>query len=387
MKTFAIKRESPGCRARAGELQTRHGIIHTPTFMPVATQGSVKALSQNDIMSINAQCILTNTYHLYLRPGPEVLNKFKGLHNFMNFSRPILSDSGGFQVYSLSKFRKITETGIYFTSHLDGSKHFFTPEKVIEQQAIINSDIWTTLDVCLENPSPYSLVKESLKKTEKWAKKSVAAFLKRGKNKSGHLLFGIIQGGTFTELRRRAALEMAGLDVNGFAIGGLSVGESKEEMLEMIGTIKENLPPGKPVYLMGLGTPEDIWNCVEAGVDMFDCVLPTRNARNGQALTTYGKIYLKNSGFRKDHSPLDEECDCCTCKNYSRAYLSHLTRAHELLAHNLISVHNLRFLLRQTEKMHASIKNGTFLKAKKEFMEKYFAKNIEAQRTQKNFTP
>ncbi len=374
MENFEIIEKDLLSHARNAQLRVKRGTIRTPIFMPVATQASVKALSQEDIAKIGAQCLLSNTYHLYLRPGLETLKVFGGLNGFMNHPGPILTDSGGFQVYSLSKLRKITENGVHFNSHIDGSSHFFTPEKVIDYQRIIDSDIWTCLDVCVANPASYSQAKEALKKTLIWAqraKKRYHEINKSMENSQKSLLFGIIQGSIFPDLRKEAAIAAAQEDFDGFAIGGLSVGESKEQMFEALAAVMENLPKNKPVYFMGLGTPEDIWRCVEMGVDMFDCVLPTRNARNGQALTSEGKIYIKNARYKKDENPLDPLCDCETCKKYSRAYLSHLYKSGELLSHRLLSIHNLRFLLRQTEIMKEAISEGKFTQARKKFMERY----------------
>lgn len=375
MKHFKVKDKSTECRARTGTLKTIHGDILTPTFMPVATQATVKAVSQNDIKKINTQCLLSNTYHLYLRPGLETLKNFGGIHRFMNHDGPILTDSGGFQVYSLSKLRKITEGGVHFRSHLDGSSHFFTPEKVIDYQAAIDSDIWTILDVCVKNPSTHSEAKEALRKTKKWAEKAAKHFqevTKKDTPSKKHLLFGILQGSVYPDLREEACEHMKTLPVDGFCIGGLAVGETKIQMIDMVKVTISKLPSDRPIYFMGLGSPEDIWNCIEQGVDMFDCVLPTRNARNGQALTSQGKIYIKNAPYKNDTSPLDPNCDCETCKNYSKGYLSHLYRSGELLASRLMSIHNLRFLIKQTEIIKKAIADDNFLEKKKEFFDSYF---------------
>ncbi len=378
MTRFEILKENKTEAARNAQLNVKRGTIRTPIFMPVATQASVKALSQDDIKKIGAQCLLSNTYHLYLRPGLETLSAFGGVNNFMNHHGPILTDSGGFQVYSLSRLRKITENGVHFSSHIDGSKHFFTPEKVIDYQQVIDSDIRTCLDVCLANPASHSQARDALKKTLAWAKRAKKRHLETIadiEESKRPLLFGIIQGSVFPDLRKEAALAAAQEDFDGFAIGGLSVGESKEQMFEALNSVMENLPKNKPVYFMGLGTPEDIWKCVEMGVDMFDCVLPTRNARNGQALTSLGKIYIKNAAYKKDETPLDPNCDCETCKNYSRAYLSHIYKSGELLSHRLLSIHNLRFLLRQTEIMKKAIEEGSFKKAMDNFFSAYFSQS------------
>ena len=376
MDHFKVIGNDPACRARTCVLKTAGGVIHTPVFMPVATQGTVKALSQADLKAIGTECLLSNTYHLYLRPGLDVLEKFGGLHGFMNHRGPILTDSGGFQVYSLSNLRKITDSGVHFTSHIDGSSHFFTPERVIDYQARIGSDIRTCLDVCVKNPSTHAEAADALKKTRIWAQRSKEHFSRTTAHIEASkkpLLFGIIQGSTFPDLRREAALHMAEtVNPDGFAVGGLAVGETKKQMHESLAVVTETLPRNRPVYFMGLGSPEDIWEAVGAGADMFDCVLPTRNARNGQALTSRGKLYIKNAPFRRDESPLDPDCDCETCKNYSKAYLAHLYKAGELLAGRLLSIHNLRFLINQTRIMREAISNGNFPEKKKEFYDSYF---------------
>ncbi|MGC9069860.1 MAG: tRNA guanosine(34) transglycosylase Tgt [Elusimicrobiales bacterium] len=370
-KNFHIINTDNATRARTAEIIARGKIIKTPLFMPVATQGCVKALSPDDLKSTGVECILTNTYHLYLRPGMEVLKIFSGLGRFMEWDRGLLSDSGGFQVYSLSRLRKITEDGVQFSSHIDGSKHFFTPEKIIQYQKIIDSDIWTHLDVCVENPCSYSDAREALKKTKKWAKRSIDFFRKIQHNELRSLIFGIIQGSTYKDLRKESIEWIDELGFDGYAIGGLCVGETKNEMWDVLSFITEHTDKKKPVYFMGLGDPLDIWKATYLGVDMYDCVLPTRNARNGQALTTYGKIYVKNASYKKDESPLDPECDCYTCKNYSKAYLSHLYKSKELLSHRLLSIHNIRFLIKQTEMMNKAITEGSFKKAFIDFKEKY----------------
>jgi len=375
--SFNVIKTDKNSRSRITEIIVRGKKIITPIFMPVATQGSVKALSSEDLYDLNTQCILSNTYHLYLRPGIETLKKFQGLHNFMNYERAILTDSGGFQVYSLSKLRKISESGVHFSSHIDGSGHFFTPERVIDYQSVINSDIWTHLDLCLKNPAEYNEAKEALKKTKNWAQKSIEHFKKLNREKTDPpKIFAIIQGSTYRDLRKESIEWAYSLGFDGFALGGLSVGESKKEMFEMLDYIIEIVPKDKPIYFMGLGDPVDIWMATKSGADMYDCVLPTRNARNGQALTTYGKIYIKNAAYKKDDSPLDPECDCITCKKYSRAYLSHLYKSGELLSHRLLSIHNIRFLIRQTEIMKKAIEEDNFDNAFNIFLSKYNSNKI-----------
>ncbi|HAT73255.1 MAG TPA: tRNA guanosine(34) transglycosylase Tgt [Elusimicrobia bacterium] len=374
MEHFKVLHNDKETAARAAVVKTNRGLVHTPVFMPVATQGTVKAVSQRDLAEIGAECLLSNTYHLYLRPGLPTLEKFGGLNGFMNHPGPVLTDSGGFQVYSLSRLRKITDNGVHFSSHIDGSPHFFTPEKVIDYQASIGSSIWTCLDVCVKNPASREDAMDALKKTKHWAERAKAHFIEKTRHMDPAkrpLLFGIVQGSIYTDLRAEAARHMAELDMDGFAVGGLSVGESKAQMMESLAAVMENLPKNKPVYFMGLGTPDDIWNSVELGVDMFDCVLPTRNARNGQALTSRGKMYVKNAPYKNDDSPLDPDCDCICCRNYSKGYLSHLFKSKELLVSQLLSIHNLRFLINQTKIMRLAAAAGTFKQAKKAFMDAY----------------
>lgn len=377
MPHFEILKKDGETPARAAVVKTPRGLIHTPVFMPVATQGTVKAVTQRDLAEIGAECLLSNTYHLYLRPGLDTLEKYGGLNNFMNHPGPILTDSGGFQVYSLSRLRKITDTGVHFNSHIDGSPHFFTPEKVIDYQSSIGSTIWTCLDVCLGNPASHAEAVDALKKTMNWAHRAKERFIEKTRDMDPAkrpLFFGIIQGSIYPDLRAEAAKHMAELNPDGFAIGGLSVGESKAQMRESLAAAVEHLPRNKPVYFMGLGSPEDMWDAVELGVDMFDCVLPTRNARNGQALTSGGKFYIKNAPYKNDNSPLDPLCDCICCRNYSRGYLSHLFKAKELLVSQLISIHNLRFLINQTKIMRLAAAAGTFKQSKKAFKDAYLPK-------------
>ncbi len=381
---FRILTKDPQSKARTGLLYTKHGFVQTPVFMPVATQATVKALTSQDLSDVGAQCLLSNTYHLYLRPGTKTLKKLGGLHKFMRWGGSILTDSGGFQVYSLSQLRKITEEGVLFRSHHDGSKHLFTPENVIEFENEIGSDIWTMLDVCIHAKDPAKRdAREALEQTKRWAVRAAAQYQKTvpqqniTQNEDGSfavgnsLLFGIIQGAVFPDLRKEAALHMASLPTHGYCIGGLSLGETMEQMNESVLAVTENLPEGKPRYFMGLGTPVEILNCVERGVDMFDCVWPTRVARNGMVMTDEGRMNIKNACFRLDERPLDENCDCFTCRNYSRAYLCHLFRSGELTSHRLLSIHNIRFLTRTMERIRAAIENGSFKSFKEEFIRKY----------------
>ena len=381
---FRILHKDSKSKARTGILYTKHGAVHTPVFMPVATQACVKALTDQDLRDAGAECILSNTYHLYLRPGTKILQQMGGLHPFMNWDRSILTDSGGFQVYSLSKFRKINEEGVTFQSHHDGSKHLFTPENVIDFESEIGSDIWTMLDVCIhaKDPSKHD-AREALNITKRWAERAANAYRKKvpvqdiRQNEDGSyavgnsLLFGIIQGAIFPDLRKEAAQHMASLDTHGYCIGGLSLGETLEQMNESVLAVTDNLPENKPRYFMGLGTPVEMLNSIERGVDMFDCVWPTRVGRNGMAMTSQGRINIKNAEYRTQDIPLDSECDCFACRHYSRAYMCHLYRSAELTSHRLMSIHNIRFLIRLMERAREAIQNGTFVEFKEEVIRKY----------------
>lgn len=384
---FRILAKDSSCKARTGVLYTRHGAVHTPVFMPVATQACVKALTGEDLTNAGAECLLSNTYHLYLRPTTKILQQMGGIHKFMHWNGSVLTDSGGFQVYSLSKFRKITDEGVMFQSHHDGSKHLFTPENVIQFESEIGSDIWTMLDVCIhaKDPSKHD-AREALNITKRWAERAARAYEKTvptqqisaqqdGSFSVGNsLLFGIIQGSVFPDLRKEAALHMASLPTHGYCLGGLSLGETLPQMNEAVLTVTENLPEEKPRYFMGLGTPVEMLNAIERGVDMFDCVWPTRVARNGMAMTGTGRVNIKNSEYRTQEIPLDPSCDCYTCRNYSRAYLCHLYRSAELTSHRLMSIHNIRFLIRLMERARAAISNGTFLSFKDDVINTYLQK-------------
>ena len=328
--------------ARAGLLHTAHGPVPTPIFMPVGTVGSVKALAPDDLLAIGAPIILGNTYHLYLRPGHELVARRGGLHNFAAWPGSILTDSGGFQVFSLSSLRKIHEEGVEFRSHLDGSRHLFTPEKVLEIQRALNSDIMMVLDECVPFGADYDYTERSLALTTRWARRARVAY---PAGTARNLLFGIVQGGFFKDLRRRSAEEICAQDFDGFAIGGLSVGEPKPQMYDLLYHTAPLLPQDKPRYLMGVGTPLDIVTGIHAGVDMFDCVLPTRNARNGTLYTSYGKVNIKRRQYAEDDRPLDPRCRCYTCRTFTRAYLRHLFASQELLAFRLNSLHNLTYFL------------------------------------------
>jgi len=348
---FELIKKSKKSNARRGRLHTPHGIIETPIYMPVGTQATVKAIMHRDLHEMNAQIILANTYHLYLRPGMEVIKEAKGLHNFMNWQKPILTDSGGYQVFSLNDLRKINDEGVEFRSHIDGSKHFFTPEKVVEIQNILGSDIMMAFDECPPYPAEYDYVKWSLQRTAKWLKRCIDAH----KNTQNQALFGIVQGGVYKDLRIESAKLTTQYDLPGYAIGGLSVGEPKELMKEMIEVLHPYLPENKPRYLMGVGTPEDLYEGVIRGIDMFDCVMATRMARNGTVFTKEGRMIVRNATYAKDFKPIEEDCDCYTCQNFTRAYLRHLIKAQEILGAILLSIHQVRFLLRFMEKLRQDI--------------------------------
>jgi len=363
-------RESKGSdtsRARLGTITTRRGIIHTPIFMPVGTVGSVKALSVEDLDHCKAQIILGNTYHLYLRPGCEVIEHMDGLHDFMRWKKPMLTDSGGFQFFSLAKLARFSEEGVSFQSHIDGSRHFFSPEKAIEIQMILGSDIMMSLDWCMGYPANEKQTMDALKMTTLWAKRGFEAW----KEKEGaNNLFGIIQGGMIKQLRSLSAEQLTQIDFPGFAIGGLSVGEPKDLMYEMADHTLPLLPRNKPRYIMGVGTPEDLVELVGMGCDMFDCVMPSRNARNGQLFTSRGTLNIPNAKFRLDKAPIDTDCNCYTCRNYSRSYLRHLYKSREILAYRLNTIHNLYYYLDLMGKMRDAIREDRFLEFKREFYSK-----------------
>ena len=343
--------------ARRGELQTARGTIQTPVFMPVGTAGTVKSLSPHDLEDIGAEIILGNTYHLYLRPGDELIARRGGLHRFSGWKRPVLTDSGGYQVFSLSELRQITEDGVAFRSHLDGSKHFFSPEKAVAIQRNLDADIMMVLDECVSYEADQAYTERSVERTTSWAWRSRQAYPERsGEN----LLFGIVQGGFFKDLRRRSAEEICSIPFDGYAIGGLSVGEPKEMMREMLLLTAPLLPIEAPRYLMGVGKPLDILEAIGAGIDMFDCVLPTRNARNGTLYTSTGQVNIKNERYKEDDAPLDPRCSCYTCSNFSRAYLRHLYTARELLAYRLNTIHNLSFYQGLVQEARKSIEQQRF---------------------------
>lgn len=359
---FKLLKTSNGSKARLGTLHTDHGEVQTPIFMPVGTLGTVKAVKQDELIEkIHAQIILGNTYHLYLRPGCNIIADAGGLHQFINWDRPILTDSGGYQIFSLSDIRELEEEGAHFKSHLDGSKHLFTPENVVETQRILGSDIMMILDECPPYPSSYEYARESMELTHRWAERGRKAFLDTQPH-YGHrqFQFGIVQGSMYKDLRKASAQYMAGLDFEGIAIGGLSVGEPAELMYEMTDLNTDDLPDDKPRYLMGVGTPANLLHCVARGIDMFDCVLPTRNARNGQIFTRTGVINIRNAKWKNHHKPLDPDFPSDLCSKYKMSYIHHLFRNKEILGLELASLHNLIFYLWLMEKVRDRIKNDTF---------------------------
>jgi len=368
--TFTLLKEDKRSRARRGVLHTPHGDIQTPVFMPVGTQATVKAMKPEDVAKLGHEgcgLILSNTYHLYLRPGHELIRRAGGLHKFMNWNGAILTDSGGFQVFSLGKMRKISEEGVKFRSYLDGSSHMFTPELSMEIQEALGSDIMMAFDECAPYPADHSYVEKSLALTTRWLKRCK----EHHKNIETQSLFGIMQGGTYKDLRAESAKQIVDLDLPGYAIGGLSVGEPKDLMYDVMDDCVPMLPKNKARYLMGVGSPDCLFEGVERGIDMFDCVLPTRVARHGRAFTSQGNVDIKNAVHAEDHGPLDPNCDCYVCRNYSRGYLRHLFKSEEILSSMLLSEHNLHFLVRTMENIRKSIEEDRFPEYKKEFFDAY----------------
>jgi len=377
---FELLKTASDCKARLGRITTAHGVINTPIFMPVGTQATVKAMSPEELKTLGAEIILGNTYHLFLKPGHETIQKLGGLHKFMNWDRPILTDSGGYQIFSLSQTRKITEEGARFQSPIDGgAAHMLTPELAIEIQQALDSDIMMVLDECLPYPATEKEAKESMELSLRWAARSLAA------KTNGRALFGIIQGGMYPHLRREYVERIIAMPphpnplpqgergspgFDGYAIGGLSVGEPIPQMVEMTDICTDQMPQEKPRYLMGVGMPQDIIECIDRGIDMFDCILPTRNARHGTIFTTTGTLHLRNEPYKEDPRPLDENCGCYTCKNYSRAYLRHLTVAKEILSARLCSLHNLHYYLRLISEARLAIEQDRYSEFKKEFYKK-----------------
>ena len=364
--TYELIKQCPVTGARAGRLHTPHGSFETPMFMPVGTQGTVKTLSPEELKEMGAGFILGNTYHLFLRPGHDIVKKAGGLHRFMNWNGGILTDSGGFQVFSLGDLRKITEEGVDFRSHLDGSKQFLSPEKSMEIQMALGADIAMAFDECTPYPADYEYACSSMRLTTRWARRCLAAH-----DREDQALFGIVQGGMYKDLRLESAESLVGMDFPGYAIGGLSVGEPKPLMYELLEHTTPFLPAGKARYLMGVGTPDCLVEGVARGIDMFDCVFPTRVARNGTAITSRGRVVVRNAAFTDDFSPLDSECDCYTCNNYSKAYLRHLIRCDEIFGLRLMSLHNLHYLIHLMQRIRLAIMEDRFAVFQKNFWSNY----------------
>ena len=361
---YTLHCQSTECQARCGEIATLHGSIQTPVFMPVGTQASVKAMTPENLVEVGAQIILGNTYHLYLRPGHELIRSFGGLHRFMHWERPILTDSGGFQIFSLQDLAKITEEGAAFRSHLDGSRLFLSPEDAVHVQEALGSDIMMALDTCIPYPASRDEAAKATALTARWARRC-----REAQTDTGQHLFGIVQGGMYADMRLAAIEQLVEIGFDGYALGGLSVGEPKELMYELLAATASHLPATHARYLMGVGTPEDLVEGVSQGVDMFDCVMPTRNARNGMLFTSQGRVVIKNSCFQHDQRPLDPTCGCYTCRHYSRAYLRHLFQSREILAYQLNSIHNLHYYCSLMTGMRNAIREDRFLAFRRDFYE------------------
>ena len=359
---YTLLHQSNECPARCGQVSTLHGTFETPIFMPVGTLGTVKAVTPENLHELGAQIILGNTYHLFIRPGHELVRNFGGLHGFMHWDKPILTDSGGFQIFSLKELAKITEEGAAFRSHMDGARLFLSPEKAVEVQEALGADIMMVLDTCIPYPATLDEAQKATALTTRWARRC-----REAQSDTGQLLFGILQGGMYPELRKPAAEELIEIGFDGYAMGGLSVGEPKELMHEMLDASVHLLPDTHPKYLMGVGTPEDLVEGVYRGVDMFDCVMPTRNARNGMLFTSQGRVVIKNSQYREDQRPLDEQCTCYTCRHYSRAYLRHLFQCREILAYQLNSIHNLHYYCTLMADMRQAIAEDRFVEFRRNF--------------------
>ncbi len=379
---FELLASDQHSKARRGRLKTAHGMIDTPVFMPVGTQGSVKGVSPRELRELNAQIILGNTYHLFVRPGLDVIKHFGGLHNFMSWDGPILTDSGGYQIFSLVKLRKITEDGVEFQNHVDGARAFISPEIAMEIQAALGSDIAMVLDECVPYPCEYDYAAKSAELTARWAKRcksvasAVSAELRADALGTAHttarqLVFGIVQGGTFEHLRKQSAQEIVDVDFDGYAVGGVSVGEPEEEMMRAVESAEPFLPTDRPRYAMGLGTPPQMLEMVARGMDMFDCVLPTRLARNGTAFTAAGTLNLKNAEFARDKKPIEENCACPACREFTRGYIRHLVKAEEILGLRLITLHNLHFYLDLMNQARTEIEGGTFNQFRDAFVAEY----------------
>lgn len=365
--TYELLHIDKNTGARRGVIHTPHGDIQTPIFMPVGTQATVKSMTPEELEENGAQIILGNTYHLHFRPGDELVKEAGGLHKFMKWDKPILTDSGGFQVFSLSALRKISEEGVEFTSELDGSKHLFTPESVMKIEENLGADIIMAFDECCPYPSTYEYTKNSMERTTRWAIRCKEAH----KTTDKQALFGIIQGGFYQDLREISARDLIALDLPGYAIGGIAIGEPKEEYLRILRPTAKLMPENKPRYMMGIGSPDYLIEAVLAGIDMGDCVLPTRIARHGTAMTSHGRVVVRNATYERDFTPLDPECDCYTCRNYTRAYIRHLIKCKEILGMRLLSIHNIRFLTNLMERVRIEIENDNLLNFKNEFYKKY----------------
>ncbi|MFT8871501.1 MAG: tRNA guanosine(34) transglycosylase Tgt [Sporolactobacillus sp.] len=365
--TYELIKTEKDTGARLGRLHTPHGTFDTPMFMPVGTQATVKTMSPEELKTMGAGVILSNTYHLWLRPGEDVIREAGGLHSFMNWDRGLLTDSGGFQVFSLSKLRDISEEGVYFRNHLNGERLFLSPEKSITVQTALGSDIMMALDECPPYPCDYDYLKQSAERTSRWAERS----LKANCHPEKQSVFAIVQGGNFEELRRRSAADLTSLDFPGYAIGGLSVGEPKEEMNRTLSYTTPLLPAHKPRYLMGVGSPDSLIDGVIRGIDMFDCVLPTRIARNGTCMTSAGRLVIRNAKFAHDFAPIDPACDCHVCRTYSRAYIRHLVKANETFGFRLTTYHNLYFLIKLMKRVRAAIQSDHLLAFRESFFETY----------------
>lgn len=375
MPNFKLLHNDAKSKARLGRLSAPHGEMDTPCFMPVGTQGTVKTLSPKELKDCGAQIILSNAYHLFLRPGVEVIKKAGGLHNFISWSKPILTDSGGYQIFSLALLRKVNDEGVEFQSHIDGLRHFLTPEDIIGIQNDFGSDIMMPLDECVHYPCAKDYAETAVKRTVDWAKRSMAASSRKSSavSEKHQLLFGIVQGATYEDLRKECCEQLTDINFDGYAIGGVSVGEPKNLRYNIVNLTANFLPKDAPRYLMGVGLPQDIIEAVELGVDMFDCVVPTRYGRNGSAFTSQGKITIRNSPYIDDLKPLDPVCNCYTCKNFSRAYLRHLFNADEILGLRLVSLHNVYFFLDLMRKIREAIWQDRFSEFKKEFLSSYAA--------------
>ena len=386
-KTFELLTEDSRSRARRGRISTAHGVIETPAFIPVGTQGSVKAVSPRELRELNAQIILGNTYHLFVRPGLDVIKHFGGLHRFANWDGPILTDSGGYQIFSLAKLRKITEDGVHFQNHVDGTPAFITPEIAMEIQATLGSDIAMVLDECAPYPCDYEYAARSAEMTTRWAKRCKTKAESGNPKPERQLVFGIVQGATFDDLRKSSAQAMVDLDFDGYAIGGVSVGEPEEEMMRAVEASEPFLPVGKPRYAMGLGTPPQMLEMIARGMDMFDCVLPTRLARNGTAFTATGTLNLKNAEFALDKRPIEESCTCPACLEFTRGYIRHLIKAEEILGLRLITLHNLHFYLDLMRQAREHIENGSSEEFRKRFVSNYKTRDADLAETLEGRAP